>query len=403
MLEAGPTETEIAVAQAAVEETIAKCALAQAKLDECLLTAPFPGIITEVYVRPGDLATPRTKLLKMMDLSSLVVRAGLPERSAADIRKGTKASVQLDAFPGKTLNAHIERVYPRLEWESRTRIIEVKIMDPVELIPHLFARVSVQGRVFNEAVVVPDAAIITTPRGNKVVYVVNDGKVSMRKVEIGLEQQNRVQIIDGVQAGEMVVTAGNLKLKDGMLVDMGTPAPGTNNTPVSNIRHKPDQGMNQETIHKSREDHKPRLQQILFHDTFPIRLEEFNKGELYYNSLDELCHFFRDKIEKHPFACYIGIFDHYTHTTNLSDGSIDSGITGAKNVMFCFGKELNDPIVLSVRPRSIGICETKSQFIISFLEAPSPAATRMMEQWLEEINTPAPNIENTLLPGGEEQ
>ncbi|MBN2294520.1 MAG: hypothetical protein JXM70_18975, partial [Pirellulales bacterium] len=59
MLEAGPTETEIAVAQAAVEETIAKCALAQAKLDECLLTAPFPGIITEVYVRPGDLATPR--------------------------------------------------------------------------------------------------------------------------------------------------------------------------------------------------------------------------------------------------------------------------------------------------------------------------------------------------------
>lgn len=221
MLEAGPTKTEIAVAQAAVDEAAAKLALAQAKLDECLLTAPFPGIITEVYVRPGDLATPRAKLLKIMDTSSLVVRAGLPERCAAYIREGAKAIVQIDAFPGKTFNAEIERVYPRLEWESRTRIIEAKIIEPVELIPHLFARVSVQGRVIDHAVVVPDAAIVTTPRGYKVVYVVKDGKANLRKVTIGLEQEQRIQITDGLQAGEIVIVAGNLNLKDGTAVQVG--------------------------------------------------------------------------------------------------------------------------------------------------------------------------------------
>jgi HlyD family secretion protein len=221
MLEAGPTKTEIAVAQAAVDEAAAKLALAQAKLDECLLTAPFPGIITEVYVRPGDLATPRAKLLKMIDPSSQVVRVGLPENSSADIRKGTEAVVRLDAFPGKTFNAKIERVYPRIERESRTRIIEAKIAEPVELITRLFARVSVQGRVIDDAVVVPDAAIVTTPRGNKVIYVVKDGKANARQVIIGLEQEQRVQITEGLQEGEIVVVAGNLNLKDGIAVQVG--------------------------------------------------------------------------------------------------------------------------------------------------------------------------------------
>ena len=229
MLEAGPTKTEIAVQQAAVDEAAAKQALAQAKLDECLLKAPFAGVITQVFVRPGDLATPRAPLLKMMDPSSLVVRAGLPESCAANIRKGTEAVVRLDAYPGRTFRARIERVYPQLEWESRTRIIEAKVMDPVELIPRLFVRISVQGRVAEDAVVVPDAAIVTTPRGYKVVYVVKEGKVNKRRVSIGLEQEQRVQVTEGVHAGEMVVVVGNLNLKDGAQVqlDKATPTPTT--------------------------------------------------------------------------------------------------------------------------------------------------------------------------------
>lgn len=221
MLEAGPTKTEIGVAQAAVEEAAARVSLSQAKLNECVLKAPFTGIITEIYVRPGDLATPRGRLLKMMDPSSLVVRVGLPETCAADIRKGTEAKVRLDVFPGKVFNARIERVYPRMERESRTRIIEAKIIESVELIPHLFARVSVSGRMAKNAVVIPDAAIVTTPRGHKIVYVIQDGKAGMRKVTLGLEQEDYVQVIDGVQHGEMVVTAGNLNLKDGAAVRVG--------------------------------------------------------------------------------------------------------------------------------------------------------------------------------------
>ena len=387
MLEAGPTQTEIAVGQAVVEEAASKRALAQAKLDECLLKAPFAGVITEVFVRPGDLATPRARLLKMMDPSSLVVRAGLPESCAADIREGTEAVIQLDAYPGKTFRGRIERVYPRLEWESRTRIIEVKIINPVELIPHLFARVSVQGRVVDDAVVVPDAAIVTTPKGHKVVYVVNDGKANMRKVIIGLEQGQCVQITDGLRAGEMVVIAGNLNLKDGAQVRLGKVAPSAED------KHAGEGEGHTET----------KLQQIVFQDKFPVRLREYDKSELRFSALDEICQYFRAKIEKHPFACYINTFDHYSHTTGLSHGIVDPSIIGAKNVIFCFGKKLDSPKVLSVRPRSIGICETESGFVISFLEAPSPTATEMMERWVCEIAKTAPSVENKQARGGNEQ
>lgn len=387
MLEAGPTQTEIAVAQAVVEEAAAKRALAQTKLDECLLKAPFAGVITEVFVRPGDLATPQASLLKMMAPSSLVVRAGLPESCAADIREGTEAVIRLDAYPGKTFNARIERVYPRLEWDSRTRIIEAKIVEPVELIPHLFARISVRGRVVDDAVVVPDAAVVTTPRGDKVIYVVKEGKASIRKVTIGLEQGQRVQVTDGIRAGEMVVIAGNLNLKDGAEVHLGKPAPSVKQT----------------AAREGEGDSETEMQQVLLQDKFPVRLRKYDRSELRFSALDELCQYFRDRIEEHPFACYIGTFDHYSHTTGLSDGIVDSSIIGAKNVMFCFGKKLNSPKVLSVRPRSIGICETESGFVISFLEAPSPTATEMMEQWVCEIAKTAPSVENKQARGGKEQ
>ncbi len=221
MLKAGPTKTEIAVAQANVEQAKAKAALSQAKLDECILKAPFSGVATEVYVREGDLATPRAKLIKMMDPASLVVRAGLPETSAAHIRIGEMAKVRLDAYPEKKFSAEIIRVYPRIEQQSRTRLVEAKILEDVELMPRMFARLAVRGRVFEKTITVPDAAVVTTPRGYKVVFVVEEGVARARKVKIGLDNEKAVQITEGLDAGEVVVVDGNLNLTDGALVNTG--------------------------------------------------------------------------------------------------------------------------------------------------------------------------------------
>jgi len=222
LLEEGTKKTEISIAEANVKLTQAKLNLAQSTLNECTIKAPFAGIITQVYVRPGDVTSlrsgPRPPLIKIMDASSLVIKAGLPENCAASIKKGTKVAVRLDAYPRKEFNAAIVRIYPRIEPNSRTRIIEVKINDKVKLLPNMFARITVAGRVFDNALVVPDTAIITTHRGAHIVFIIKNGKAVAQNIKIGLEENRIVQVLNGVKKGEFVVTDGNLNLKDGARV-----------------------------------------------------------------------------------------------------------------------------------------------------------------------------------------
>ena len=224
MLKTGATPTEIAVLQAIVTEAAARQNMAQAKLDECLISAPFSGIITQVYVRPGDMAIPRHPLLKMMDPKSLIVRAGLPENCATDLRTGATASVQLDAYPGQTYNAKVERIYPRLESNSRTRLVELRITDSVELIPRMFARITLTGRIIENAIMVPSEAIVATPRGDQVLFVAQDGKAIRKQVTLGLEQEGHIQITEGIQPGELVIVKGNLNLKNNAKINI---APNT--------------------------------------------------------------------------------------------------------------------------------------------------------------------------------
>lgn len=219
MLKEGPTRTEIAVAEAAVEEARAKLGLAQAKLEECVLTAPFAGIVTRVDVRAGDLATPRTPLLKMMDPDSLVVRFAIPEARASDLKEGAQAEIQLDAVPEKTFAAETVRIYPQLQRNTRTRLAEAKIVDKHPLLPGEFARVAVAIRQSGQALVVPDKAVLATPRGERMLFVVDEKNVARRRIlTTGIEQGRQLEVLEGLKSGEQVVVEGNEKLRDGMTV-----------------------------------------------------------------------------------------------------------------------------------------------------------------------------------------
>ena len=214
-LETGPTKTEIAVAEAAVEEAAARLALAEAHLAECVVTAPFDGIVTRVHVRPGDLAVPRSPLIEMYDPNSLVVRFSVPEAFAGAVRTGQRVEVVLDALGGTTRTGRLSRVYPLLDPELRTRTVEAEPTSSQGLIPNQFARVTLFLDQVTNAVIVPAEAIMETPEGSKIAYVVEAGKAMRRKVRTGIEQATQIQLVEGIEAGEQVVTAGNAQLKPG--------------------------------------------------------------------------------------------------------------------------------------------------------------------------------------------
>lgn len=226
-LEAGFTRTTVAVQDAAVNEAEARLELAQARLNECAIAAPFAGTITKVFVRQGDMAAMKAPLLEMADLSSLVVRCAVPEANAAETRQGMKARVQLDALPDKSLPAEVARVFPELDSRMRTRTIELVIQDDVELVPGMFGRVRLILESVREAVLAPAQAVAVTPTGASVVFVVIDGKAVQRKVQTGIEDGGRIQIVLGLEPGDKLIVSGHEKLKDGMQVRLsGAPGDG---------------------------------------------------------------------------------------------------------------------------------------------------------------------------------
>ncbi len=108
---------------------------------------------------------------------------------------------------------------------------------------------------------------------------------------------------------------------------------------------------------------------------------EIDKSETTCGSVDDILAYFKSKIDAHPVVTYIGTFDHYAYTKSLKEGVVSGQIRDAKNILFCFGKELPSPCVLSIRPRSIGVAEMDDTFVITFLEAPNPMANEAMEGW----------------------
>ncbi len=127
------------------------------------------------------------------------------------------------------------------------------------------------------------------------------------------------------------------------------------------------------------------MTETLFKEKYPIHTIEIDKTEIRIAEMDDIIAHYRTRIEAHPVATYIGIFDHYAHTRSLEDGQISDEILDAKNVLCCFGKELPSPQMLAVRPRAIGIAEKEESFVISFLEAPHPAANDAMIAWTKDL------------------
>ena len=127
------------------------------------------------------------------------------------------------------------------------------------------------------------------------------------------------------------------------------------------------------------------MKQSMLQEKYPIYTLELGKNETSLKGVDAIIDYLKQKVEAHPAARFIAVFDHYSHTQSLEKGEINPDILDAKNLVFCFGIKLPNPQVLAVRPRSIGVTETKGGYVINFLEAPMPEANETMENWVKSI------------------
>lgn len=123
------------------------------------------------------------------------------------------------------------------------------------------------------------------------------------------------------------------------------------------------------------------MKQSLFMDKYPILELSLDKNKAKFSSITEIMAYFKQQIEDHPIAVYIGEFDHFAHTQRIG-GEIAPDMLAAQHLICCFGTKLPNPQVMAVRPRSIGVVEYADKFEISFLEPPMPTAIEAMTKWV---------------------
>lgn len=188
---------------------------ARESVADYLVKAPWNGVVSRVLVQDGDYVVPKAPLVEIFDPESLVIRFSVPEATAVAVKTGLKLNVNLDAYPEKRFSGKIDRVYPELEPRMRTRTIEAALENSVPLIPGMFARIELILETLPGALMIPAEAVVQTPKGDRSVFLLRDGKAVRKPVQTGLEADNRIQILCCVKPGDQIIVSGNDKLKDG--------------------------------------------------------------------------------------------------------------------------------------------------------------------------------------------
>lgn len=218
--------------QANVQVLEAKLALAQARLDKLEIRAPFSGIVGIRNVSVGDYVKDGTDLVNLEDISSVKVDFRVPEKYADLVHKGQAMEVVVDALPARPFRAKVDAVDPQVDSSGRSALLRGRIDNPEgKLKPGMFARVRLILAERDNALVVPEEAIV--PQGNKViVWKIVDGKAVKTEVRTGLRRAAKVEILEGLEKGDTVVTAGQIRLsKDGTPVRISQSAEPNGNDP----------------------------------------------------------------------------------------------------------------------------------------------------------------------------
>jgi membrane fusion protein (multidrug efflux system) len=198
------------------------------RLAKHVIAAPFPGRVGLRKVSPGGFVAVGTPIVNLEKIDVLKVDFKLPERFLSSVAVGQSVDVIVDAHPGRTFVGEIYAIDPLVDVNGRALALRAKLPNAdLALRPGLFARVLVKGKATREVVLVPESAIVPR-RGETFVFRIDGARAVEVKVKLGERRGAEVEIVEGLAPGTLVVTAGQLKLRDGMAVeiDKGAPEPG---------------------------------------------------------------------------------------------------------------------------------------------------------------------------------
>ncbi|MDJ0837543.1 MAG: efflux RND transporter periplasmic adaptor subunit [Acidobacteriota bacterium] len=201
----------------------AELEVVEARLEKTIIRAPFDGVMGFRYISLGSYLTTNTRIAGIQKIDSVKIGFAIPGKYAGKVSVGKNIRFTL---PGRerVYQGKVYAVEPRIDAATRTLPIRARTGNPDgSILPGTFASVELIFEEFDNALLVPSEALIPALGGQKV-FVAVDGKASERKVKTGIRTPSTVQVIEGLQPGDLVIRTGILQLREGAAVQVAEPS-----------------------------------------------------------------------------------------------------------------------------------------------------------------------------------
>ncbi len=198
----------------------AELSLARQNLLDHQIVSPIHGVVNLKIAALGEHVNvaPKDEILKIVQMDPLELEFYLPENWATMVRLGSRLGFTVKAFSGERFSATLQFISPTADPSTRNVRMKALVRNPHHrLKPGFFTEVSIPTGTNPNALLIPEAALLSE-KGKFFVFVIQDGVARRREVETGVRMEGRVELVQGIQKGQQVVTAGHEQLSDGITV-----------------------------------------------------------------------------------------------------------------------------------------------------------------------------------------
>jgi len=212
------SQLDEAVAQA--ENHKAAKDTAALNLERCTLRAPISGIINRLYIDNGQYLSASDRVVEILQMEQVKIKVGIPESDVDAVRNLEDFNVTIDALNGKVFPAKKHFLSRTADATARLYGLDLALDNSSgEILPDMFARVEIIKKEAPASLSIPLYAVISRNNEN-IVYVVKEGKSYLRAVELGLQEGWRIQVTEGLEAGEHVIVVGHRSVNDDQTVNV---------------------------------------------------------------------------------------------------------------------------------------------------------------------------------------
>jgi len=212
LIESGEMKEEVLAAAKNLTQNEIAVKEAQLTLEKAKIRAPFSGIVFDIQVSPQERVSAGTELFTLVNIDRIHVQARVLESEIGKMRVGREVDLKFSAYPGKVFKGKVKAISPIVNPDDRTCKVTIDVANPEEEIkPGMHAEVEIAAEIYEDRLLIPQDAVLVR-MGRKLAFVVEEGIAKWRYIEVGLENEDYAEVLDGVKEGEIVIIEGHFTL-----------------------------------------------------------------------------------------------------------------------------------------------------------------------------------------------